>query len=49
MNLILQNILVLICFSLAIGYLVKKFFWKTVVKSNTKSQAACGKNDCGCH
>ncbi|ETN93987.1 hypothetical protein SAMN04487906_0204 [Zhouia amylolytica] len=40
----LQVILVYITLAIALGYLLKKFFWP-------KKQAAksCGKNDCGCH
>jgi len=52
----MQNILVIITFALAAGYVIKKFFWlpvfekkmgasKTLDGDNTK----CGKKDCGCH
>ena len=37
-----QEILVWIIFLVAIGFLVKKFFFKK------KSEKACGQNDCGC-
>jgi hypothetical protein len=40
----MQTILVFITFSVAIGFLVKKFFWK-----KSKSKKACGIDDCGCH
>lgn len=39
-----QEILVYITVLLAVGFLVKKYFFKT--KKNTNS---CGKGDCGCH
>ncbi|AUC82897.1 FeoB-associated Cys-rich membrane protein [Lacinutrix sp. Bg11-31] len=43
MNIILQNIIVFIILSFAVGFLVKKYFWKK------KSKKACGTDDCGCH
>lgn len=39
-----QNILVYIALALALGFLLKKFFFK-----KKKAQKACGKDDCGCH
>ena len=46
MNIIIQNILVFLTVALAIGYIIKKYFWSPKNK-NTK---ACGGNDnCGCH
>jgi len=39
-----QEILVAITFAFAVGFLIKKFFWK---KKSTAS--SCGKDDCGCH
>ena len=41
---IFQEILVFITLALAVGFLVKKYFFKG--KKNTKS---CGGNSCGCH
>lgn len=51
MNIIIQNILVLICFGVAIGFLIKKFFWKPqeVVASKKNSSSPCGKGGCGCY
>ncbi|MBW1297787.1 hypothetical protein GBO31_19915 [Aquimarina litoralis] len=49
MNLLIQNILVFVVVALAIGFLVKKFFWKPQVSSANKKSGACGKNGCGCH
>ncbi len=50
MNLLIQNILVLVVFVVAIGFLIKKFFWKPQISSlNKKSPGTCGKNGCGCH
>jgi len=43
MNTIIQNILAITAVLLAIGFLVKKFFWKK------KSKKSCGTDDCGCH
>jgi hypothetical protein len=41
----IQEILVYITLAVAIGFLVKKFFWK---KKPKKSNKSCGE-DCGCH
>lgn len=40
----IQQILVFLLFSIAVGFLIKKFFWKG------KSKKACGSSgvDCGC-
>ncbi|MBU3680858.1 MAG: FeoB-associated Cys-rich membrane protein [Flavobacterium sp.] len=37
-----QELLVYILVLVAIGYLIKKFFWKS------KSTKNCGNGDCGC-
>ncbi|UNZ00052.1 FeoB-associated Cys-rich membrane protein [Zhouia spongiae] len=42
----LQTILVYITLAVAVGYLVRKFFWPKRRQSAAKE---CGKNDCGCH
>jgi hypothetical protein len=42
MKIIMQEILTYICLALAVGFLVRKFFWKK--KANKKG---CG-DDCGC-
>ncbi|MDT0554252.1 FeoB-associated Cys-rich membrane protein [Urechidicola vernalis] len=39
-----QQILVFITVALAVGFLVKKYFFKS--KKTTKS---CGEDSCGCH
>ena len=44
MNTIIQNILVFIAVAFAVGFLVKKFFFKT-----PKSKRTCGTDDCDCH
>jgi len=44
MNTAIQNILVLIAVTLAVVFLIKKFFFK-----NSKTKKACGTDDCGCH
>ncbi|HPF97983.1 MAG: FeoB-associated Cys-rich membrane protein [Flavobacteriaceae bacterium] len=44
MNNYIQNILVVLALAAAIGFLVKKFFFKKPTSSK-----ACGKDDCGCH
>ncbi|MBJ6368242.1 FeoB-associated Cys-rich membrane protein [Snuella sedimenti] len=45
MNTIIQNILVFTALTLAIVFLVKKFFWK-----KPAPKKSCGGNDgCGCH
>ena len=42
MNTIIQNIFVFTAVLAAVGFLIKKFFWKK------KAQKACGTDDCGC-
>jgi len=42
MNTIIQNIFVFSAVLMAIGFLIKKFFWKKKVKK------ACGTDECGC-
>jgi len=45
MNTIIQNILVITAVIVALGFLIKKFFWKKPV-----SNKSCGSGDgCGCH
>ncbi|WGK65715.1 hypothetical protein [Croceiramulus getboli] len=46
---ILQTILTLITFLLAVGYLVTKFIWKPAFLKGKKSGKGCGEDDCGCH
>lgn len=52
----MQTILVIVIFALAVGYLLKKFFWVPVFETRTKTpktmdgnHTKCGKKDCGCH
>lgn len=52
----MQHILVILTFSLAAGFLVKKFVWNPIFegrqnKSTTMDgeNTKCGKNDCACH
>ncbi|TQD40590.1 FeoB-associated Cys-rich membrane protein [Haloflavibacter putidus] len=42
----IQEILVLITFLLAVGFLLKKFFWKSKKKAATTK--SCGVSGCGC-
>ncbi len=41
----MQEILVYIALFIAVGFLIKKFFWK---KFGKKSKS-CGDGDCACH
>ncbi|MBW2961689.1 FeoB-associated Cys-rich membrane protein [Mesonia aestuariivivens] len=43
----IQEILVFITFFIAVGFIVKKFFWKNS-KKTTENGSACGKSGCGC-
>lgn len=45
---ILQEILVLITFLIALGYIITKFLWKPAFLSGKKKEAACGVSNCGC-
>jgi len=52
----MQTILVLITFSIAAGYVLRKFVWKPIFESRQSSSGTldgdktkCGKQDCGCH
>jgi len=45
---ILQNILVLVIFAIALGYLITKFIWKPAFLKK-KSDSSCGSSNCGCH
>ncbi|MBL0684032.1 FeoB-associated Cys-rich membrane protein [Aquimarina mytili] len=50
MNILIQNILVLLVFAFAIGFLIRKFFLKpSTAGSKKKRLDSCGKSDCGCH
>lgn len=47
---IIQPILAYMTLTVAVGYIVYKFFLpKSVFVSKKKSQKGCGTNDCGCH
>ena len=45
---LLQEILVLITFLIATGYLITKFVWKPAFLSGKKKDTACGVSGCGC-
>ncbi len=44
----LQEILVLITFLIAGGYLFTKFVWKPAFLGGKKKSGSCGTSDCGC-
>ena len=47
---ILQTTLVYITVTLAVGYIVKKFFLpKALFVTKKSTTKACGQDDCGCH
>jgi hypothetical protein len=54
----MQTVLVLITFSLAVGFLLKKFVWDPISESRKKvvssptldgGRTKCGNKDCACH
>ncbi len=45
----LQNIIVLLIFLVAVGYLITKFIWKPAFLGGKSSKKSCGEDDCGCH
>jgi len=45
---ILQEILVLITFLTALGYIITKFVWKPAFLGGKKKAGSCGVSDCGC-
>ena len=52
----MQTLLVLITFSLAAGFLIRKFVWNPLFESRQTppgtldgGKTKCGKKDCGCH
>ncbi len=46
---LLQQILVILTFVFALGYLITKFIWKPAfLKGKKDSEKACGITDCGC-
>jgi len=46
---ILQEILVLITFLIALGYVITRFVWKPSFAGLTrKKESACGVSGCGC-
>jgi hypothetical protein len=52
----MQTILVIITFTLAVGFLLKKFVWTPVFETRKKTvttldgnRTKCGNKDCGCH
>ncbi|TDN87324.1 hypothetical protein DET49_11214 [Salegentibacter sp. 24] len=47
---LLQEILVFITFSIALGYLTTKFIWKPAfLKKKKEKTKACGVSGCGCN
>lgn len=52
----MQTVLVLITFTLAVGFLLKKFVWEPIFESRKKTvttmdggRTKCGNKDCACH
>jgi hypothetical protein len=45
----LQNIIVLLIFLAAVGYLITKFIWKPAFLGGKSNSKGCGEDDCGCH
>jgi len=52
----MQTVLVILTFSLAAGFLLKKFVWNPILENKQHKNGTldggntkCGKNDCGCH
>ena len=52
----MQTVLVLITFTIALGYILKKFIWTPVFESRNQNlgtldgnKTKCGNKDCGCH
>lgn len=44
----IQEILVFITFSIALGYILTKFVWKPAFLKKKKKEKACGVSGCGC-
>lgn len=42
-NNVIQEIIAFFLLAVAVGFLIKKYFWKQ------KSDKNCGDKDCGCH
>jgi hypothetical protein len=52
----MQTVLVILIFSLATGYLLKKFVWNPIFEGKQKTpgtldggKTKCGDTNCGCH
>jgi flagellar biogenesis protein FliO len=52
----MQTILVILTFSVAAGYVLKKFVWSPIFEGRQKTSGTidggktkCGNKDCGCH
>jgi len=52
----MQQILVILTFSIAAIFMLKKFVWNPIFEGNQKKSSSldgentkCGKNDCACH
>ncbi len=47
---LVQPLLVYLTLAVAVGYIVRKFFWPKSLLVNKKGKSkACGQDDCGCH
>jgi len=47
---VFQQILVYLTLAVAVGFVVRKFFWpKSLSTSKKNSTKACGQDDCACH
>lgn len=45
----IQEILTISVFVIAVGYLITKFIWKPSFMRKKKKSNSCGTSDCGCH
>ncbi|MEC7785030.1 MAG: hypothetical protein VYB38_16575 [Bacteroidota bacterium] len=45
----IQNILVVLIFLIAVGYLVTKYIWKPAFLNGKSNNKSCGSDNCGCH
>lgn len=52
----MQTVLVILTFSIAVGFLLKKFVWNPIFETRRRTvqtldgdKTKCGKKDCACH